>query len=425
MLILLIYSVLTVIILYLGYTHSLYSSATYIEPEKVENVLSKLKGFRRRYALEIEDNPKIALQLSVFFKSFLLMLLLGSNIYTVSHLRAMYGYIPFFTYPISFVVIWLLYLVVIEYLPRRRILKVNEGDMIRSLSLLTLVYLVFKPALYLYSRVLSIEKMEKLSEDQKEDIIERAIETLADQAGVGEPIVEEDEKEMIGQIFQLDVTEVREVMIPRIDMVGIDKRSSLDDAKMLTKKHGYSRYPVYDENPDKIIGVLYIKDLFTKLPEDKSNFDIANHIRDPYFVSEKKKISELLAEFKSNKVHIAIVVDEYGGTSGLVTLEDILEEIFGEIQDEHDYEREQLERLPDNSFRVDARFSVEKLIDELDLDYETEEFETVGGLIYDLVGSVPSSGTTMKWKDIIFEVDKVEGQRIVSVKVWLKKNTES
>jgi len=421
----LIYIIVAALVLYIGYTYSLYSSAAYIEPETIERILSELKGFRRKYALEIDANPKISLQLAVIFKSFLLLILLALTVYTVNNLISNYEFVPLFTYPAGFIFVWILYLVFIEYLPRRRILKVSEGDIIRSLRLLTLVYIVFRPILYLYSRILSIEKKEKLSEDQKEDIIERAIETLADQAGVGETIVEEDEKEMIGQIFQLDVTEVREVMIPRIDMVGINRNSSLEDAKMLTKKYGFSRYPVYEDNPDKIIGILYIKDLFTELLQDKGAFDITKHIRKPYFVSEKKKISELLAQFKTNRVHMAIVVDEYGGTSGLVTLEDILEEIFGEIQDEHDYEKEPLERLPDNSLRVDAGFSVEKLIDELNLEYETEDFETVGGLIYDLVGSVPSTGTTLKWKDIFFEVERVEGQRIISVKVRLKKNTEN
>ncbi len=425
MILVLAYIIITAIILYIGYTYSLYSSAAYIEPEKIEHILSKLKGSRRKYALEIEANPKISLQLAVIFKSFLLIVLSALAVFTVYELMSLYKFIPPLSYFVGFAAVWILYLIFIEYLPRRRILKVSESDVIRSLHLLTMVYIVFKPLLNLYCRILSIEKMEKISEDQKEDIIERAIETLADQAGVGETIVEEDEKEMIGQIFRLDVTEVREVMIPRIDIVGIDKKSSLDYAKMLTKKYGFSRYPVYDDNPDKIIGILYIKDLFIGQFQEKSSFDITNHLREPYFVPEKKKISELLAEFKANKVHIAIVVDEYGGTSGLVTLEDILEEIFGEIQDEHDYERDPVVRLPDNSLRVDAGFSMEKLIDELNLDYETEEFETIGGLIYDLVGSVPSTGTTLKWRDIIFEVDKVEGQRIISVKVWLKKSTEN
>lgn len=425
MIFVLIYIVLTAGILYIGYTYSLYSSVAYIDPEKIEHIREKLKGFRKKYLMEIESNSKIFLQLAVIFKSFLLVLLLALVVLITNKLIYLFEIIPVVGYLTGFAIVWLLYLTFVEYLSRRRVLKVTETDILKSLRLLALVYIIFKPFLYLYSRVLSIEKMEKISEDQKEDIIERAIETLAEQAGVSEPIVEEDEKEMIGQIFQLDVTEVREVMIPRIDMVGIDKNSPFDDARKLTKKFGYSRYPVYDDSPDKIIGILYIKDLFTGLFQEKSPFDITKHLREPYFVPEKKKISELLSEFKANKVHIAIVVDEYGGTSGLVTLEDILEEIVGEIQDEHDYEKEPLIHLPDNSLRVDAGLSMEKLIDELNLDYETEEFETIGGLIYDLVGSVPSIGTTLKWKDIIFEVDKVEGQRIISVKVWLKKNTES
>ena len=131
-----------------------------------------------------------------------------------------------------------------------------------------------------------------------------------------------------------------------------------------------------------------------------------------------------MAEFKAAKIHIAIVVDEYGGTSGLVTLEDILEEIVGEIEDEHDFGPDPVIHLPDNSLRVSGGVSVEELLEELKLDYETEEFETIGGLIYDLVGSVPKVGTTLKWKDLIFEVDKVDGQRIISVKIWLKKGTD-
>ncbi|MCP4705029.1 MAG: CBS domain-containing protein, partial [candidate division Zixibacteria bacterium] len=147
-------------------------------------------------------------------------------------------------------------------------------------------------------------------------------------------------------------------------------------------------------------------------------------IREPFFVPETKIISELLAEFKKTKTHIAIVVDEYGGTAGLVTLEDILEEIVGEIQDEHDSEKPQIVKLPDNSLRVDASVSVEELIEELNLDYETKEFETVGGLIYDLIGSVPSVGAKPRWKDIHFEVEKVDGQRIISLKAWVKRGTE-
>jgi CBS domain containing-hemolysin-like protein len=119
-----------------------------------------------------------------------------------------------------------------------------------------------------------------------------------------------------------------------------------------------------------------------------------------------------------------VVVDEYGGTSGIITLEDILEEIVGDIQDEHDFETDDIQKMADNSMLVDAALSVEELAEELNLDYDSDKFETIGGLIYDLVGSVPSVGTRLKWNNVIFEVDKVEGQRIMSVRVWSKKGPD-
>jgi putative hemolysin len=419
-----LYAILAAIAYYVGYIYSLYSSAVYIEPEKISNITERLTGFRKKYLLELGSNPRISLQLAIILKSFLLIAISALVVLSAYQLIEAYNPNPALCYLIGFAVAWLLYLLFIEYLPRRRVLRVGERGILGALGLLAVVYFLFKPFLALYGRFSISDQGGAIPDDQKEDIIERAIETLAEQAGVSESIVEADEKEMIGQIFQLDVTEVREVMVPRIDIIGINKHGTLEEVEKLTKEHGYSRYPVYDEIPDRIIGILYIKDLFTSVSDQEGPFDITRHIRAPYFVPEKKKISELLKEFKANKVHIAIVVDEYGGTSGLVTLEDILEEIFGEIRDEHDYEEESLIRMSDNSFLVDACVSVEELIEELDLDYETDQFETVGGLIYDLVGSVPTVGTVLRWKDLIFEVERVEGQRIVSVKAWLKKPTE-
>jgi len=267
---------------------------------------------------------------------------------------------------------------------------------------------------------MSINKEEQVSERDKEDIIERAIETLADQAGIGEALVEEDEKEMIGQIFQLDETVVREIMVPRMDIVGIDKTISFMEIQKLVFKHGYSRYPVFEESIDKIIGIVYVKDLFNKMPERGEGFVIENFTRKPYFVPESKVIGELLREFQLKKLHFAVVVDEYGGVAGVVTLEDILEEIFGEIQDEHDSEEAEFRRLEPNLYLVDAGLLVEDLQDYLNTEYPQEDYDTVGGLIYDLVGSVPSEGHRIGWHQLVFEVDKVEGQRILKVKVHKK-----
>ena len=151
------------------------------------------------------------------------------------------------------------------------------------------------------------------------------------------------------------------------------------------------------------------------MPLPGQEFVISEYLREPYFVPESKVIGELLREFRARKLHVAIVVDEYGGVAGLVTLEDILEEIVGEIEDEHDPAREEFKRLDDDQLMVDAGMRVERLQELLDTDYEDEDHDTVGGLIYHLVGSVPDEGTEVRWHNIRLEVAEVDGQRIKAV----------
>ncbi|HHI03383.1 MAG TPA: HlyC/CorC family transporter [candidate division Zixibacteria bacterium] len=421
----LLYLLLIIIIYFLGHILSLYSSVAYLESDELEETVKNFTGYRKKYLELIIDNPRISIQIASVFKSFSLVTMTLLGVFMAGEVKALTGLSLAVVYSVLLILIWFFYLIFMEYLPRRRVLRTSEKEIVRYILLFTLIYLFFKPVLGLYSRAFSRFGNDEVSEEQKEDIVERAIETLAEQSGVAEPIVEEDEKEMIGQIFQLDQTEVREVMVPRINVKGLEKSSSFEEIRLKTKELGFSRYPVYEDNIDKIIGVLYIKDLFTGTTSGQDSTNIRDFLRRPFFVPESKIISDLLTEFKKTKTHIAIVVDEYGGTAGLVTLEDILEEIVGEIQDEHDSEKPQIVRLPDNSLRVDASVSVEELVEELNLDYETKEFETVGGLIYDLIGSVPSVGAKPRWKDIFFEIENVEGQRIISLKAWVKKGTET
>jgi CBS domain containing-hemolysin-like protein len=318
----------------------------------------------------------------------------------------------------ALVVHWLVYMVTVEYLPRRSSRTAIKQGMLRHLWVVMLVWYVFFPVVQAYRKVLMRKsKRADVTEEEKDEIVERAIETLAEQAGIGDTIVEEDEKAMIGQIFRLDQTIVREIMVPRIDIVGIEKSMSFTGIRKLVLEDGHSRYPVYDDTIDRVIGMLYVKDIFGRMPEPGEKFVIRRYLRKPYFVPETKVIGELLAEFKTRRLHIAVVVDEYGGVAGLVTLEDIIEEIFGEIQDEHDWEEADFEKLTDGQYRANASLLVEKLQDYLDTDYEQGDYDTVGGLIYDLVGSVPREGQRIRWHDIEFEIDKVEGQRIISVKV--------
>lgn len=421
----LLYLLLIVIVYYLGHILSLYSSVAYLESDELEDTVKSFKGYRKKYLGLIIDNPRISIQIASVFKSFALVFLTLLGVFLAGEIKVISGLTLIVAYPILLVLIWLLYLIFMEYLPRRRVLQMTEKEFVRYILLFAIIYMFFKPILGLYSKTFSHTGNDDVSEEQKEDIVERAIETLAEQSGVDEPIVEEDEKEMIGQIFQLDQTEVREVMVPRINVKGFEKDSDFDEIRLKTKELGFSRYPIYEESIDKIIGILYIKDLFTGTIPGQNQVNIRDFLRKPFFVPESKIISDLLAEFKRTKTHIAIVIDEYGGTAGLVTLEDILEEIVGEIQDEHDSEKPQIVRMPDNSLIVNASVSVEDLVKELNLDYETKEFETVGGLIYDLIGSVPSVGAKPRWKDILFEVEKVEGQRIISLKAWIKKGIDA
>ncbi len=420
----LIYIACIIGIYYAGYKFGLYSSALYLEPDEIEEFSSRLSPFTRRNLTMLFENQRRILRLSMLVKSFALVLLSFFAILIGQQIIYEFEINPAATTFLVLLIVWIFHVLFFEYLPRRRPIRQVDQTTIRYLPLLAFSYFVFRPLLMYYDKLFVMDPNARITEEQKEDIVERAIEALADQTGAGEPIVEEDEKEMIGQIFQLDVTEVREVMVPRMDIVGIPKTATFEDIRSRAREVGYSRYPVYDETPDRIIGILYIKDIFHDPRSQSGSFDVTNFMRQPYFVPESKIISDLLADFKANKIHIAIVIDEYGGTSGLVTLEDILEEIVGEIQDEYDTEPLPIMKLPDNSLQVDAAVSVEKLLEEFGLDYDNDEFETIGGLIYDLVGSVPSAGTKIHWNDIIFEIVDIDGQRINTVKVWVKKSTE-
>ena len=319
------------IIDYLGYVQALHHLASYMLPEELAQMTRNYSSLSRRYIKEAVINPRMSVQAVIITKSFALIASSFLAVLISRELDIIYGLNQIIALAICLVAVWIFYLLFMEYLPGRQILMTVDKRRLRFVPFFAFLYIFLMPILRLYNRALH-KIPAKISDEDKEEIIERAIESLAVQAGVNEPLVEEDEKEMIGQILQLDATEVREVMIPRINIIGLRKDSSFRNIRRLTEEYGYSRFPIYGENLDNIVGVLYVKDLFTNipLPVDESAFDITKYMKPPYFIPETKKISDLLSEFKANRVHIAIVIDEYGGTSGLVTMEDILEEIVGD-----------------------------------------------------------------------------------------------
>lgn len=205
-------------------------------------------------------------------------------------------------------------------------------------------------------------------------------------------IIDEDEGEMLQSILELDETIVREIMVPRTSMVCCDRSAPLSQVLQAVIDSGHSRIPIYQDTNDNIIGFIYAKDLLTYWGQSLEDVALDEVLRQPYLVPESKNVSELLQELRQRRVHIAIVIDEYGGTSGLVTIEDLIEEIVGEIEDEYDLVEEWLVEEDDGSVLVDGRLDIEDFEERFGLEVEREKFDTVGGYLVEHLGQVPNSG---------------------------------
>ena len=254
-------------------------------------------------------------------------------------------------------------------------------------------------------------------------VTEEELRQMAEVA-VDEQQIEEEEKEMIHSIFEFGDTVVREVMIPRPDMVAVEADTKVRNVLTQMLKHGYSRMPVYEGSTDNIAGIVYAKDVMRRLHNGRTRKEpTAGQIaRDALFVPESKKIAELLREMQEKKTHMAIVVDEFGDVAGLVTMEDLLEEIVGEIADEYDRGEPLVEPVDDNRLRVKGSMPIDELAELLGVELPDEEWDTVGGLMAGLLGKVPKRGEEVKLHGITFRAEKVQGRRIA--KVLVTKDTE-
>lgn len=234
--------------------------------------------------------------------------------------------------------------------------------------------------------------------------------------GEGESIIEEGEKQMIASIFELGETVVREIMSPRIDIVSLSVDTTLPSALDVIIQAGHSRIPVFEENVDRIVGFLYAKDLLKCYRDNQPDVKIRSMLRPAYFVPESKKVDELFHEMQTRRVHIAIVVDEYGGTAGLVTIEDLLEEIVGEIQDEYDKEPVPYQQIARDTYVFNARLDVDEVSELLEIDMPADDADTLGGFIFSELGHVPETGETVTFDGWRFTVLSVESRRIRQVR---------
>ncbi len=242
------------------------------------------------------------------------------------------------------------------------------------------------------------------SEAELRDLVDRAEESQ---------LIESSEREMIHSVFELGETLVREVMVPRTDMVWIESGKTVRQGLSLALRSGFSRIPVIGDNEDDIVGVVYLKDLARRTQDaDHAGSELVEDVmRTPYFIPDSKPVDELLREMQTKQVHVAIVIDEYGGTAGLATIEDILEEIVGEIADEYDREAPRIEELDDGSIRVNVRLPIDDLEELFDVRFNLADVETVGGLLANELGRVPIPGAKVEVQGLTFAAESAKGRR--------------
>jgi CBS domain containing-hemolysin-like protein len=240
---------------------------------------------------------------------------------------------------------------------------------------------------------------------------EAELRELVDLAEKGK-VIESEERQMIHSVFELGDTLVREVMVPRTDMVWIEHGKTVRQALSLALRSGFSRIPVVGENEDDVLGVAYLKDLAKRVYEDEDRAEKVEEVMRPaYFIPDSKPADELLREMQARQVHVAVVIDEYGGTAGLVTIEDILEEIVGEITDEYDREAPRIEELDDGAVRVHVRVPIDDVEEMFGVTFDLEDVETVGGLLGWALGRVPIPGATVTVQDLTFVAESAKGRR--------------
>ncbi|MCQ2573413.1 MAG: hemolysin family protein [Treponema sp.] len=244
----------------------------------------------------------------------------------------------------------------------------------------------------------------------------------SDAEALQQEILNEEKQDMIQGVEDLSTTAVKEVMVPRIDVEFVSVDTPQDELLQKIVASGHSRFPVYSDSIDNVIGVLYVKDIL-KVFASGEVLDLKKIIRKAYFVPESKRIDSLLREFKRHHLHIAIAIDEYGGISGIITMEDIIEEIVGDIQDEFDKEHEDILTVGENIWLCDARVDLDDLNEKMEADFPNEEFDSLGGFVFDIFGKVPVKYEKASWKNYDFIVQDMEGHRINVIKV-IKKDTD-
>lgn len=317
-------------------------------------------------------------------------------------------------------ILTLLVLIFGEITPKTSATLYSETMALRFAKPIYMIMQVLTPVIFIVDklsqgvlRLLHVDpnkKQDAITEDELRTIVEVSHE---------EGVIESDEKKMIYNVFDFGDSVAKDIMVPRIDMTFIDVDATFSEVIEVFREVKYTRYPVYEETTDNVIGIINIKDLL--LTENQKKFCIRDYLREPLYTYEFKKTAELMVELRKTQNNIAIVLDEYGATAGLITLEDMLEEIVGEIRDEYDEDEEDLiRRIGPREYVVEAAMKLDDLNDQLGLDLESEDYDSIGGFIIGLLDHLPEEGEEVTHKTFRFVVDKVDRNRIDKIHLYIQ-----
>ena len=383
----------------------------------IEKLRTSLKSSERR-AASLMDKPRQLLVTIVLGNTLVNVTTASIAAILTTQICEKFGFNEDIGIIIDIIVVTLVILVLSEILPK--VVAVRDPEIYaRSVSgILNLVFYFLFPVTFILSQFTKFLQSRMGFSQDITQLTEGELKTLVE-VGEEHGTLEKDEKEMIHSIFEFGETVVKEIMVPRTDMISVSVETPFSELMKIVKLKLHSRIPVYKERMDNIIGILYVKDLLPylgKRPLDDINLE--KLARAAYFVPEQKKIDELLREFQKERMHMALVVDEYGGISGLVTLEDVIEEIVGEIQDEYDKEQPLFQKIDEFTYLVDGKMTVEEINEELDIELPMEEgVETISGFILNILGSLPKEKEAVDFNSYHFIVERVIRNRIMKVRI--------
>lgn len=387
-----------------------------------ETALMALSRIRIRHMVE-ENVPgsKLVEKLTEEPNKLLGAILIGNNVVNIaaSSLATTIAVKRFGEGGVGLVTIVMTILVLIfgEITPKSIAKQKSEVVSLKVSKFINFVVFVFKPLVILFTGISSIF-IRLLGGDPKASepfITEEELKTMVD-VSEEEGVLENVEKEMIFNVFEFVDAQVKDVMVQRVDVIAVDVEDSYETILSVIKKEQFSRIPVYDKTIDDIVGILYVKDLIIA-DQNKNEFNVSDYIREPYYTFEFKKIKELFNEMKKTRNHIAVVLDEYGGTVGLVTIEDLIEEIVGDIEDEYDDENEDIKIVKENEYIVDGSSKLEDISELIDEELESKEFDSIGGLIIGELGRFPEDKEEIKINEVRFIVEEIDKNRIKKVRI--------